>query len=59
MTKNNLQHHYVEHWLIYEIHAHGSISERDPCQMETTPQHNCRYIIYKHSTLLRHKVMRA
>jgi len=29
MTKNNVQYHYVEQRLIYEIHAHGSISERD------------------------------
>jgi len=26
--------------LIYEIHAHGSISERDLCRIQTTPQYN-------------------
>jgi len=25
---------------INEIHVHGSISERDPCRIQTTPQHN-------------------
>ena len=57
---------------ICQIHAHGSISERDPCRTQITPQHNSlnsrlktplaaaiRYLIYKHNTFLRHKVIRA
>jgi len=40
MTKNSVRHLYVEQKLIYEIHAHGSISERDPCHMQITPRHN-------------------
>jgi len=51
---------------------YGSINERDPCRMRITPQHNSlktritpklatavRYLIYKHSTFLCHKFMRA
>ena len=54
------------------MHAHGSISERDPCRTQITSQHNSlntriktplaatiRYLIYKHITFLRHKVIHA
>jgi len=64
--------HNVEQRLIYLIHAHGSISERDPCRIQVTPQHHSlktritaklatalRYLINKHSTFLGHKVIRA
>jgi len=57
---------------INEIHVHGSISERDPCRIQITPQHNSlkisitpklatafRHLIYKYSTFLRHTVIRA
>jgi len=53
-------------------YAHVSISERDPCRTQITPQHNSlnirfktplaaaiRYLIDKHITFLRHKVIRA
>jgi len=49
-----------------------SVSERDLCGMQITPQHNSlktrithklatafRYLIYKHSTFLHHKGIRA
>jgi len=62
----------VEQRLVYYIHAHGSISERDPCCMQIIPHHNslkaritpklvtaCRYLIYKHSTFLHHKIICA
>jgi len=54
------------------MHAPGSISERNLYCMQITPQHNSLktritfklpaafgYLIYKHSTFLRHKVIRA
>jgi len=40
MTKNKIRYHYVEVRPIYSIHAHGSISERDRCRIQITPQHN-------------------
>jgi len=62
----------VEQRFIYEIHAHGIISERDPCSIQITPQHNSfntritpklattfRYLICQYSTFLRHKVIFA
>jgi len=30
---------YVEQRLIYQIHAHGTIGERDPCRIQITPKH--------------------
>jgi len=52
--------------------ALGTINERDPCRMQITPQHNSlktrvtpklaiafRYLMYKHSTILRQEVIRA
>ena len=58
--------------LIFEIHAYGSINERALCRMQISPQHNSlkirktpklatafRYVICKHSALLRRKVIRA
>jgi len=57
---------------ILKIHAHDSISERDPCRIQITPQHNSlksritpelaaafSYLIYKQSTSLRHEVFSA
>jgi len=54
------------------IHAHGSISERDLCHIQITPQYNSlktritpkigtafRYLNCKHSAFLRHEVIRA
>jgi len=51
---------------------HMAASVRDPCRTQITPQHNSlntriktplaaaiRYLIYKHITFLRHKVIRA
>jgi len=40
MTKKDLQHHYVEQRLIYYIHAHGSISERDLCHIRYKSLYN-------------------
>jgi len=58
--------------LIYQIQPHGSVTESDPCRIQITPQNNSlktkitpklasaiRYLIYKHTTFLRHKVMHA
>jgi len=61
---------YVELRLIYQIHAHGTTSERDPCRIQITPKHKWktrtpklatafRYLIIKQNTFLRHKVIRA
>ena len=57
--------------LIFLINVHGSITEGYPCRIQITPQHNSlktrttpkwatafRYL-YKFSTFLRHKVIRA
>jgi len=30
----------VEQILFYQIHVRGSISERDPCHIQITPQHH-------------------
>jgi len=30
----------VEQGLIYEIYAHGRITKRDPCRIQTTKQHD-------------------
>jgi len=60
----------VELRLIYQIHTHGTISERDPCRTQITPKHKWktrtpklatafRYLIYKQNTFLRHKVIRG
>jgi len=60
----------VEQGLIYQIHAHGTISERDPRRIQITPKHKWktrttklatafRYLIYKQNTFLRHKVIRG
>jgi len=51
---------------------HMAASMRDPCRIQITPQHNSlktrkapelatafRYLICKHSTFLRHEVIRA
>jgi len=50
---------------------HLAASVRDPCRIQITLQHNSlktrtpklatafRYLIYKHGTFLRHKVIRA
>ena len=38
--KNNVRYHCVEQRLICKIHAYDSISERDPCHIKITPQHN-------------------
>ena len=59
---------YVEQRLIYQIHAHATISERDPCCILITPKHKWKtrtpklatafiYLIYKQNTFLRHKVI--
>jgi len=51
------------------LHAYGSISEREQCRFQIIPQHNslqtkitskfATAFRQKHSTFLRHKVIRA
>jgi len=63
---------FMHGFKFFKFQTHVSISERDRCRIQITPQHNSlntkitpklatavRYLIYKHSTFLPHKVTRA